>query len=135
MSWDSALYTFANDCMEKSGEKWKAKEYGPSWGYSIPARLAYLADLIVNLIQFPFAIIGITFGSLHALVTLNYQSPLFQESKSFIIEKTNHALLSIFGAVVSPALAHRYQNANLAPFVIAARITVLSGGLLYYVFS
>lgn len=134
-SWDTALFTFANTCMEKSWQEWEAGRVEDSWGYTISARLAYLADVIINLVQFPFAIIAVTFGSIHALCTLNYRSEVFQSTKNFIIEKTNHALISAFGAVVSPAVAHKFQNANLAPFVVAARITVISAGFFYYIFA
>ncbi len=132
MSWDTALYSFANDCVAKSWKSWEEKNYGESWGYSFTARLAFVANLVIDVALFPFAIIGVTFGLLHALGTRNHRSAVFQKTRNFIIEKTNHALLSIFGAVVSPAIAHRFQYANLAPFVIAARITVISAGFLYY---
>ncbi len=134
MSWDTALYSFANTCMENSWKEWEMGNLENAWGYTIPARLAYLADLVVNIVQFPFAIIAITFGSVHALCTFDYQSVVFQSAKRFIILKTNHALISAFGGAISPAVAHKYQNANLAPFVIAARITVISTGFFYYVF-
>lgn len=135
MSWDTALFEFAGSCMETSWKKWGEGEFTSSWGYTIPARLAYVASVIVNIVQFPFAIIGVTLGGLHALLTLNYKSEPFQITRQFIIQKTNHALISAFGAAISPAIAHRFQNANLAPFVIAARVTVVSAALFYYIFS
>lgn len=132
ISWDNRLYEFANDCMVQSWDKWDLREIGSSWGYTMSARLAYVSDAIINLVILPFAIIGVTFGTLHALFTWNRQSPIFQSNLSFITQKTNHLLLSCFGAFISPALAHRFRDANLVPYVIALRIAVLTGALILY---
>lgn len=131
-TWDNRLYEFANDCMVKSWDKWDLREIGSSWGYTIPARLAYVCDAIINLVVLPFAIIGITFGTLHALFTWNRQSPFFQATLSHITEKTNHLFLSTCGAFISPALAHRFRDANLVPYFIALRIAVLTSALIFY---
>lgn len=135
MTWNTSLYNYANDCVAQSWEKWDLDQKGKSWGYVISARLAYVCDAIVNVVLLPFAIIGIIFGTVHALCTRNYQSELFQITKNNITERTNHLFLSIFGALISPAIAHRYRDANLAPYFIAFRITFLTGGLIYYAFS
>lgn len=132
VTWDNRLYEYANDCMIKSWESWETNEGSSSWKYSASARLAYLCDMIVNLVILPFAIIGITFGSLHALFTWNWQSTLFQSTKSFISKTSNHLFISLFGALVSPAIAHRYRDANLVPYIIVFRIVVVAGGVIFY---
>lgn len=132
VTWDNRLYEHANDCMVKSMESWDAHEDSSSWKYSVSARLAYLCDMIVNLTILPLAIIGVTFGSLHALFTWNWQSTVFQSTKSFITEKSNHLFISMFGAIISPAIAHRYRDANLVPYIIAARIVVITGSIIFY---
>ncbi len=131
-TWDNRLYEFANDCMVQSWDKWELREIGSSWGYTIPARLAYLCDSIVNLVVLPFAIIGITFGTLHAVFTWNRQSTVYQSALNHIIEKTSHLVLSFIGACISPAFAHRFRDANLLPYIIAFRITVLTGAFILY---
>ena len=134
MSWENALYTFANDCMATSREKWDAGQKGVAWGYTIPARLAYLCDMIINIVILPFAILAVTFGALHALCTWNRQSKHFQSTRTELMERANHFFLSLFGSIISPALAHKFRDANIAPYIVALRITVISAGALYYAF-
>jgi len=132
VTWDNRLYEHANDCVIKSWESWETNDGASAWKHSVSARLAYLCDMIVNLVVLPFAIIGVTFGSLHALITWNWQSSVFQSTKSFITKTSNHLFISLFGAVISPAIAHKYRDANLVPFIIAARIVIIAASLLVY---
>ena len=118
--------------MATSWEKWETGETAQSWGYTIPARLAYLCDVIVNLVILPFAILSATIGALHALFAWDRSSSSYQETKKFVLERSNHFLLSLFGSVIAPSVSHRYRDANLAPYVLAVRITVISAGLIYY---
>lgn len=111
--------------MAQSWENWEMGELVEAWKGSLSARLAYLCDLIVNVVMLPFAIIAVTFGSLHALLTWDWHSAPFQTSKEFITEKTNHLVLSLFGSVISPSLSHKYRDVNLVPYLIALRITVI----------
>ena len=125
------LYEVANDYMAKSWQSWKTGEEAKSWGYTIPARFAYLCETIINAVNLPFAIIAITFGSLHALCTWNRKSEIFLDTYSAISKTANHLFLSVFGALISPAITYKYRNANITPFIIAARIIIISGGILY----
>ncbi len=120
--------------MASSREKWDAGQKGEAWGYTIPARLAYLCDTIINLVVLPFSIIAVTVGTLHALFTWNWQSSIFQSTKSDIMERANHFFLSAFGSTISPSLAHKYRDLNIAPYIVAFRITVISAGVIYYAF-
>ena len=121
--WHDTHHAFANDLMAKSWDRWKAGLTGESWGYTIPARLAYLCDAIVSLVAMPFAIIALVFGSLQAFFTWN--SEPFVITKAFLYDKTNHFFLSAFGSIISPAIAHKYRDANLTPYVFALRMIVL----------
>ncbi len=128
----NAFYNSANIHTAQSWELWHAKKQAQSWAHTVPARFFYLCDMIVNITALPFAIISVTFGLLHALCTLNYRSPTFKATKHFIFERSSHLFLSAFGSVISPALAHKYRDANLAPYIIAFRIVVITAGALYY---
>ena len=68
----NTFYTHANDYMDKSWEQWEKNELAASWGYSLSARLAYLADVIANVVIFPLAILRVTFGLFHGLLTWNW---------------------------------------------------------------
>ena len=125
------FYEKASDCMAKSWEDWEKGEIVQSWGRTIPARLAYLCEAITNLVVLPFAILSVTFGALHALCTWNRKSEVYLKTYAFISKTTNHLFLSTFGSLISPAITHKYRDANIAPFILAARITVITAGLLY----
>jgi|GEM_PF-5816697 len=127
----SDYYKLASHHMEKSWRAWESNSSLKSWGHTIPARLAYLCETVINAVSLPFAIIAITFGSLHALCTWNRQSALFQDTYATISKVANRLFLSGFGALFSPAVTHKYRDANITPFIIAARVVVISGGLLY----
>lgn len=125
------FYEKASQYVMKSWEYWEKNQIGKSWAWTIPARFAYLCETIINLVILPFAITAITFGSLHALCTLNRKSKVYQTSYAFISKTSNHLFLSLFGATVSPALTHKYRDANITPFIIAARVAVVTAGFLY----
>lgn len=129
---ENRFYDVANSQMAQSWEKWELGEIADSWRCSISARLSYLCDMIVNLVILPFAIIAVTFGSLHALFTWDWNSTFFQSTKHYITERTNHLVLSLFGSAISPALAHKYRDVNLVPYLIALRITVVVTALVVF---
>ncbi|MBS0629629.1 MAG: hypothetical protein JSS30_05315 [Verrucomicrobia bacterium] len=129
---ENRFYDVANSHMAQSWEKWELGELGDAWKLSISARLAYLCDTIINLVALPFAIIGVTFGSFHALFTWDWNSTSFQSTKYYITERTNHLVLSLFGSIISPALAHKYRDVNLVPYLIALRITVVVTALVVF---
>jgi len=134
MIWENATYEFANQCVEKSWAQWERNDLVESWGYTIPARLAYVTDLVINVAVFPLAIIRVTFGSLYAIARWDSSTHEYQSGKHYIIERTNHVLLSLVGSIL-PSVAHRYRDVDLAPYVIAARIAVITWGILYYGYS
>ena len=125
------FYEKANDYMINSWKSWENGKTAKSWGYTIPARFAYLCETIINLVKLPFAIIAVTFGALHALCTCNRKSEIFQTTYSAISKTTNHLFLPVLGSLISPAAAHKYRDANITPYLIAARIIIISGGLFY----
>ncbi|MDN3506035.1 MAG: hypothetical protein P0S96_02275 [Simkaniaceae bacterium] len=124
-------YEIASSHVEKSWQAWEANSSLKAWGHTIPARLAYLCESVINAVSLPFAIIAITLGSLHALCTWDRKSEIFQDTYATISKVANRLFLSGFGALVSPAVTHKYRDANITPFIIAARVVVISGGLLY----
>jgi hypothetical protein len=127
VNWDDSLYHFASECMDRSLEKWKAGQFWDSWGYTLPARLAYLADSVLNCVILPFALIKFAFS-----LPANWKSENLKASYHYVKERSNHLFIALFGAVISPYLANKYRDANVAPYIIAARITVISGAILYY---
>ena len=122
ISWDNKAYEYANECMELSWEKWEDGEIGHSWSLSFQARLAYLVDIIVDLVIFPFAVIGLVFSLFSPIFTCNANAIKFCYGKSS--EKLNHFCFSVLGSTVSPALAHKHRDFNLTPYIIAARAII-----------
>jgi hypothetical protein len=125
------FYLAASSHMEKSWNAWEEGRYLRSFGHTVPARLNYLSEMIVSAVKLPFAIIHITFGLLHALATWNRKSPVLQRSSQSINRTSNRLFLSAFGATLSPAITHKYRDADVARYIIAARIVVISGAFLY----
>lgn len=132
LTWENGLYDFANHCMEVSWQKKEEGKVWESWKYTLPARVAYLADVIVNAVIVPFSLIGFLYGALHALCTWNRKSEVWQNNKAFALERTNHILLSTLGFAISPSLAHKYRDANITPYVIAIRIAAIASLVAYY---
>ncbi|NGX60176.1 MAG: hypothetical protein KR126chlam3_01342, partial [Chlamydiae bacterium] len=48
------FYEKANDYMIQSWKSWENGKTAKSWGYTIPARFAYLCETIINLVKLPF---------------------------------------------------------------------------------
>lgn len=129
------FYDKASAYMKLSWASWEENKIALSWYYTGPARIAYLFETIINTVKLPFTIIGVTFGSLHALVTWNRKSPIFTQTYQEISKTANRLFLSAFGSAISPAVTHRYRDANITPFIIAARVTIISSGILYAIFK
>lgn len=129
------FYDKASDYMLKSWQSWENGEIAKSWGYTIPARLAYLCQTIISIVLLPFEIIRITFASMVALFTWNRKAKIFQTALAGIIKTTNRLILSALGSTISPAMTHKYRTANVAYFVVAARVVVISAGFLYWLFK
>ncbi len=131
--WDNSQYENANAYMVEAEVMQNAGAHSRSWQLSFSARLAYLCDMVVNLVVLPFAIVGVIFGSLHALCT--WKLFVLKQTKEFILEKSNHFFLSVCGSLVSPSLAHKYRDVNLAPYIVALRIIVIAALYLSYTSS
>ena len=129
-TWDTSLYLSAHTQILASQELWKNGETVASIGRAVSASLLYIANLIVNVVSFPLAIIFVTYGSIVALSHWDRKIDVYVKSFNWIVTKTNHVLLSALGTVL-PSAAYRYRDANLAPYVIALRIGVVSYGFIY----
>lgn len=134
ITWANALYEYANDCVVKAHQLETDGKVVSSWAQTVPARLSYLADVIVNVAILPFGILRFLGCGLLALSTWNWSNPSYQESKRALLERSNHLVMSSVGFLVSPTLAHKYRDANVAPYLIAVRIVVITGIALYYGF-
>ena len=65
--YDNYFYDVANDWEERAIHCNDNKEYFKSWGWSTLARLPYLANVIVDVVAAPLALIGIVFGEEYEL--------------------------------------------------------------------
>lgn len=130
MTWDTALYSTAHtqviQCQRRRAEGLSLS----SWQYSGFARLAYFGNLAINVASFPLAILFVTFGLVVAISHWDFKIDLYRRTFNWIKTKTNHILLSALG-IAFPCLAYRFRNANLAPYVIALRIGVVTWGFFY----
>lgn len=130
MTWDTALYLAAHRQVLASQEDWDQGSCARALIHSVSARFAYVANLIVNVASFPLAILYVTFGAIMAIAHWDLKIEVYTKSFNWIKTKTNHILLSTLG-VLLPAAAHHYRDANLAPYVIALRVAIITWGLLW----
>lgn len=110
---DNYFYNIANDWEEHGIQCNDNKEYFKSWGWSALARLPYLANVIVDVVAAPLALIGIVFGLPPAIFTCGKESVILTYSAKKCLEKLNHLFISTFGALVSPWLAHKGRDVNV----------------------
>lgn len=129
------FYGTASHYIVKSWQSWDEGKIAKSWGYTIPARLAYLCQTVISTVLLPFEIIRITFATTVALFTWNWKAQFFQEALAGIIKTTNRLILSALGSTISPAITHKYRTANVAYIFVAARFVVISAGFLYWLFK
>lgn len=130
-TWENVAYEFANDCMEASWEEHRNGNKFQSWGLTVPARFAYLSDVIINTVISTAAMVATVFMGLVALATCNCKNKTFLATKAYTLESYNHFFMSLVG-IVSPALAHKYQDANIFKYVFAIRIIAMSALGIYY---
>lgn len=122
---ENRTYEWANEAVAKSWEEWEANNLCASWGYTLPARAGYVADILINLIVFPWAILYVTCGTLVAMGTCDWQGAFFRKTIHYILERTNHICISALG-LVSPGLAHKYRDANPGQYIAMVRIALLA---------
>lgn len=130
--WHEVFYQIACECVCQSWEHWEAGNISASWRATIPARLAYLCDVVVDVVVIPFYLVQFLFSASKGIFTWNWEST--RPVRHDLLKKTNHLFLSFFGTLCSPAIAYRYRDANLAPYIIAARIVVILAGITYFAF-
>lgn len=117
ITWENSSYVYANKCMETS---WKEHAKGnrmQSWGRTVPARFAYLTDVIINAVVGPFAITASIFMGMIAFATCNCKNKTILATRAYAAERTKHFFVSFVG-VISPGLAHKYENANIFYYVL-----------------
>lgn len=111
---DNYFYDMANNLEEQSIQAGEHQEYLRSWGLSFAARVPYVADVIVDVVTMPFYLIGCVFGIVPAIVTWGNETSLLANCSVKLLEKFNHFWLSLFGATISPWLAHLGRDTNVA---------------------
>lgn len=131
--WHETFYHFAGEWVQKSWTHWDEGRIVESWKDTIPARFSYLCDSIFDIIITPFYLIGCTFGIVKGVVTCNWE--LFHSYRKNLMGKANHLILSSIGFSLSPALAYKFRDANLALYVVALRIIVIFAGATYFAFK
>ncbi len=131
ISWENAAYEKANNYMQSSETQWREGSKFESLKFSFSARAFYLADVIINTVRLPFALLETLFAVLHSCVKWNWKSEYLHGSYTFLLERSNHFFLSAFG-ILLPGISHTYRDANLTPYIVAARIIIISGAILYY---
>lgn len=130
MTWDTTLYLTAQHQTLSAQRLWDEGSKADSISHALNARLAYVANLIVNVVSFPLAILYVTFGTIVAISHWNFKVEIYTKSFNWIKTKTNHVLLSALGTA-APSLAYRFREANLAPYVIALRIVIITWGFFW----
>jgi len=118
-SFENKTYQFANKAVAKSWQAWEKGNYATCFGHTLPARFWYVADIIVNIVMLPVAIISVTFGFVLAVATCNFKNPFFLRTIHYILERTNHLCISAVG-LLSPGLAHKYRDAKFPGKIVAA---------------
>lgn len=133
---ENVFYNAANAWVHQALAESQNGQCIQSWLSTIPARLCYIADMIVDLAALPLATIGLIVGLFYATLTCNWrQNTLLHFYYSKTTEKTNHFCVSCFGSLISPALAHKYRDFNVVPYIIIARIMVICAGLGYWAYT
>lgn len=135
LSLEMRLYTYANDCVKTSWAKWEQGRYISSLADTVPARLAYLCDLIATCVVFVFATGRLLFGLATAAFSCGRSTSLISSSWKEIKETTNHFYLSLIGTAISPALAYKWRDSDIGMYIVAVRIVAvcIAGG--YWVLS
>ncbi len=113
-NYDNYFYDTANNLEKESIELGKNKEYLKSWGLSFCARVPYIADVIVNIVTIPLYLLGCIFGLIPTILTWGDETSLLSTCGVKFLEKFNHFWISLFGAVISPWVAHQFRDANIA---------------------
>lgn len=126
------IYNSANTAAALSIQKWDDSEVLSSVRYNLKSRFLYICSAVANISVLPFALLATLFSGIHALCVCDRNLPGFQYSYKCTVTYSNHFFMSLVGAIFTPTIAHKYRDFNLTPYIIAARIAVITGAVLYY---
>lgn len=110
-----------------SWQAWDNGDYASSLADSLYARIGYIADLIASIVLFPLSLIGLAFGSLHALYLWDTQkSTLLHFSNQLFTAKRERFFTSLLGSFISPAIGYYFKSREVTPMVIGVVVTALA---------
>ena len=93
----SILSIKAHEWSQKSFDSVKEKKYFKSWIQSIPARIYYLADVIVNVCLHIFLLLKIPFEFLKSIYTWGDETTSFKKTFENLSDNVLNIINSFFG--------------------------------------
>lgn len=122
----------AHRALRDSYESSERGDYLSAWSNTMPARLNYLMDTVINAAAVPFYGIGAGYGAAEALFTWGRETAYLTESLKGIDNSLSRAIFGSFGAIVSPAASRAFEVDSSVEFVATAiLVTAVTAGILF----
>ena len=129
---------FLNSAHQSLRESWQANARGDhlsSWGKTVPARLYYLTDALVNAGALPFYSLGAGCGAVECIYTWGRETSYLTESLKGIDNSLSRVFFGSVGAVVSPAAAQACEVDSALKVVATAAVVSAIGLGVFFVAS
>ncbi|MDP1836396.1 MAG: hypothetical protein Q8K75_10790 [Chlamydiales bacterium] len=94
--------------------------YLESWGKSLPARVSFAGDTVVQAALLPISFVKAVFHSAEVIFTWGATATKFSESTYGLLENGNRVARGAFGAVISPNVSYNGREKNFIGIFLAA---------------
>ena len=109
----TSFYTNAKEWVNESQRDVKSKNYFSSWMKTLPARLNFLADAIVNISFAPFNLLKAGFGSIKTTYTWGEDTEDLTDGLKGFHGNVNHIISDGAGLVVTKAGCNLRNTENV----------------------
>lgn len=110
----------AHDTVQQGLKDIEEGRYLASWCKSLPARVSFAGDTVVQAALLPMSLVQAAFHTVEVIFTWGGTAARFNESASGLLENTNRIFRGAFGAVISPNVSYNGREKNFVGIFMSA---------------
>lgn len=121
----------AHDTVQQGLKDIEEGRYLASWGKSLPARVSFAGDAVVQTVLLPLSLVQAAFHTVEVIFTWGATATRFNESASGLLENANRVFRGAFGAVISPNVSYNGREKNFVGIFLSALAACAPDGYSY----